>query len=84
MKCPHEDDLNYGKHLEIDETHHILHMMCAECGAVGSMLEERDMNEPDHWYELGEIWHEPSDYFNDEIAKNCIVGLLNYTLIKKI
>lgn len=62
-KCPHEDDILYGKtlgHLALPRNFRVVQIFCATCGAMGTMLEEQG---PDNeWYENSEIWHEPLDY----------------------
>lgn len=73
--CPHEDDITYGKSVEITEDIQAVHMLCTGCNAVGTVIEERSKEDPDHWESISEIWHEPSDYLRSDIAEHMTIKL---------
>lgn len=60
--CPHEDNILYGKTLKINKQTRVVNMFCTTCESFGTVLELRDKNDGEHWYEAKENWHEMSDY----------------------
>lgn len=72
--CPHEDNITYGKSIDVTPTLTAVHIICEECGAVGTQIEEQDTDTPDHWQPIDEMWHEPRDYYNDALAQDIKIG----------
>lgn len=60
--CKHEDNILYGKTLKINKQTRVVNMYCTTCESFGTVLELRDKNDGEHWYESKENWHEMSDY----------------------
>lgn len=60
--CPHEDNILYGKTLRINKQTRVVNMFCTTCESFGTVLELRDKNDGEYWYEAKENWHEMSDY----------------------
>lgn len=76
MTCPHEDDINYGKSISIeDDKYIILNMHCVECNAVGTQLEQRNEEYPEQYDFIDCNWHEPTDYFRSDLAVNMTIKL---------
>lgn len=64
-KCPHEDELLYGKCIRINKQNRVLNVQCSGCKAFGAVYEQREKHDSnDAWYDVKEIWHEQSDYTN--------------------
>lgn len=61
--CPHEGDIEYGKSIDITDTKRAIQILCSECGAVGTQIEEQDNDDQDHFEPIGEMWHELPDYY---------------------
>lgn len=73
-KCPHEGDIDYGKSMLVTPTLQVVHMLCKDCNSVGTILEQLD-DHTEHWDQVSEIWHEPSDYYNNTLASQMIIEL---------
>lgn len=79
MNCPHEDDITYGKQIDISETVHAVQILCATCGMVGTQIEHRDEEDHEHWQPEEEMWHQPSDYYRSDLAAKMTIALTTKT-----
>lgn len=68
-KCKHEEDIDYGKAIQVADNLRAIHIMCVYCGAVGTQIEQQDETDSDHWYSIAEMWHELKDYYADNFIK---------------
>lgn len=69
MKCLHEEDIEYGDAMEVTENLRAIQILCSWCGGVGTQIEQQDDTDPDHWYSIGEMWHELHHYYADHYIK---------------
>lgn len=69
MSCKHEEDIDYGKSIDITDNVRAIQILCVWCGAVGTQIEQRDEIDTEHWYSIAETWHELKDYYANSFIK---------------
>ena len=70
MKCPHEDNILYGKSIRINKLNRCVQVTCDTCNAFGTVYEQREKHSGNSdWYEVREVWHELTDYYGEITAK---------------